>query len=115
MVEECLKAGVEKKNIKLICSNGLHRKMTQSELKRILGEKIYSEFKPLNNITCHDSEDWDNLVDLGRDDLGNRVIMNKEVFEADLAVSIGHTLGNPYGGYSGATSMWQPALPPGKV
>lgn len=101
VVEECLKAGVEKKNIKLICSNGLHRKMTQSELKRILGEKIYSEFKPLNNITCHDSEDWDNLVDLGRDDLGNRVIMNKEVFEADLAVSIGHTLGNPYGGYSG--------------
>jgi nickel-dependent lactate racemase len=101
VVEECLKAGVDKKDIRLICSNGLHRKMTDAELKRILGEKIYSMFKPLNNITCHDSEDWDNLIDLGFDELGNRVIMNKEVFEADLAVSIGHTLGNPYGGYSG--------------
>ena len=28
-------------------------------------------FKPLNNITCHDSEDWDNLIDLGFDELGN--------------------------------------------
>jgi hypothetical protein len=27
--------------------------------------------------------------------------MNKDVFEADLAVLIGHALGNPYGGYSG--------------
>jgi len=27
--------------------------------------------------------------------------MNKDVYEADLAVLIGHTLGNPYGGYSG--------------
>ena len=101
VVEECLKAGVDKKNIKLICSNGLHKKMTDEELKAILGVEIYHEFKHINGITCHDSEDWDNLADLGYDDMGNRVIMNKEVFESDLAISIGHTLGNPYGGYSG--------------
>lgn len=101
VVEECLKAGVDKKNIKLICSNGLHKKMTDEELKAILGVEIYREFKHINGITCHDSEDWGNLADLGYDDMGNRVIMNKEVFESDLAISIGHTLGNPYGGYSG--------------
>jgi lactate racemase len=27
--------------------------------------------------------------------------MNKEAYESDLSVLIGHTLGNPYGGYSG--------------
>jgi hypothetical protein len=27
--------------------------------------------------------------------------MNKEVFQADLAILVGHVLGNPYGGYSG--------------
>jgi hypothetical protein len=27
--------------------------------------------------------------------------MNKEIYDSDLAVLIGHTLGNPYGGYSG--------------
>ena len=101
IIEECLKAGVDKKDIKLICSNGLHRKMTDSELRSILGDDIYHQFMPTGQITNHDSEDPDNLVDLGCDALGSRVVMNKNVYEADLPVLIGHTLGNPYGGYSG--------------
>jgi hypothetical protein len=101
IIEECLKAGVEKKDIKLICSNGLHRKMTKEDLKEILGCKIFNEYYYSNQIVNHDSEDYDNLVDLGYNEAGDHVIMNKEVFDADLAVLIGHTLGNPYGGYSG--------------
>jgi hypothetical protein len=96
-----LQAGVAKQNIKLICSNGLHRKNTAEELKAILGPQIYHDFMPAHQIVNHDSEDWDNLVDLGRNELGDRVIMNRAVFEADLPVLIGHVLGNPYGGYSG--------------
>jgi hypothetical protein len=37
--------------------------------------------------------------------MGDIVEINKEVAEADLAISIGHTLGNPYGGYSGGYKM----------
>ena len=69
IIEECLKAGVEKKDIKLICSNGLHRKNTEAEWKAMLGEKVFSEFFSTNQIANHDSEDWDNLVDLGYDEL----------------------------------------------
>lgn len=105
LIEECLKAGAAKKNIRLICSNGLHRKNTNEEIKAILGEQLYNEFMPGRQIANHDSEDWDNLVDLGYDELGDRVIMNKEVFESDLAITIGHVLGNPYGGYSGGYKM----------
>ena len=101
LIEECLKAGVEKKDIKLICSNGLHRKNTQTELRSILGERIFNEFMPTHQIVNHDSEDPTNMVDLGYDADGNRVVMNKEVFESDLAIMVGHVLGNPYGGYSG--------------
>lgn len=101
IIEECLKAGVEKKDIKLICSNGLHRKNTPDEIRSILGEKLFNDFWWSNQIVNHDSEDWDNLVDLGKDEMGNPVIMNREVYKADLSVLIGHTLGNPYGGYSG--------------
>ena len=101
IIEECLKAGVRKEDIKLICSNGLHRKNTKEELRSLLGCKIFSEFYYSKQIVNHDSEDYDNLVDLGKDEAGNVVIMNKEVFESDLAVLIGHTMGNPYGGYSG--------------
>jgi hypothetical protein len=102
IVEECLAAGVELADIKLICSNGLHRKNTKEEIRSLLGDAVFNRFWERGQIANHDSEDWDNLVDLGREELyGSRVIMNKEVFEADLAVLIGHTLGNPYGGYSG--------------
>lgn len=101
VLEECLKAGVDKKDIKLICSNGLHRKNTKEEIHSILGDQVFNDYWWTHQIVNHDSEDWDNLVDLGYDDMSNPVIMNKEVFDSDLAVLIGHVLGNPYGGYSG--------------
>lgn len=101
ILEELYKAGVEKKDIKLICSNGLHRKNTREEIKSLLGCKVFNDFWWSNQITNHDSEDYDNLVDLGCDEMGNKVIMNKEVFESDFPILIGHAMGNPYGGYSG--------------
>lgn len=101
VLEECIKAGVEMKDFKLICSNGLHRKNTKEEIKELLGDDIFNKFWWTKQIVNHDSEDWDNLVDLGYNEMSDKVVMNKEVHEADLAISIGHTLGNPYGGYSG--------------
>lgn len=101
IIDECLKAGVLKKDIMLICSNGLHRKNTEDEIRTILGENVFNQFYWEGQIVNHDSEDWDNLVDLGRNEYGDKVVMNKTVFEADLVAMIGHTLGNPYGGYSG--------------
>ena len=101
IIDECLKAGVKKEDILLVCSNGLHRKNTKGEILSILGEGIFKRFWHSNQIINHDSEDYDHLVDLGFDENQNPVIMNKYVYESDLAVCIGHTLGNPYGGYSG--------------
>lgn len=101
VIQECLEAGVRKRDIRLVCSNGLHRKNKPEEIRAILGEQVFDDFYPTHQIVNHDSEDWDNLVDLGCDELNDRVIMNREVFESDFAVLIGHTLGNPYGGYSG--------------
>ena len=101
IIEELTKAGVNKKDILLICSNGLHRKNTKAEILSIIGEKVFNEFWPSGQIINHDGEDWDNLVDLGKDEMGSRVIMNKQVYEADIPILIGHITGNPYGGYSG--------------
>ena len=66
-----------------------------------LGPEIFHEFSSSNQIINHDSEDYDNLVDLGKTSSGDPVIMNKYVYDSDLAILIGHTQGNPYGGYSG--------------
>jgi hypothetical protein len=101
ILEELYKAGVRREDIKLICSNGLHRKNKPDEIRDILGETVFNEFWGSQQIVNHDSEDYDNLIDLGYDELHDHVIMNKEVYESDLTVAVGHTLGNPYGGYSG--------------
>jgi len=101
ILKELYAAGVEKKDILLICSNGLHRKNTKEELYNILGEELFREFWHSNQIVNHDSEDYENLSDLGRTERGDPVLLNRHVFEADIAVLIGHVQGNPYGGYSG--------------
>lgn len=101
ILDELYKAGVEKKDILLICSNGLHRKNTKDEILNVLGEEIFNEFWYTHQIINHDSEDYEHLVDLGTTRRGDPVIMNKYVHDSDVAILIGHTQGNPYGGYSG--------------
>lgn len=101
IIEELLKAGVEKKDILLICSNGLHRKNKPEEIKSLLDEKTFNDFWYSGQIINHDSEDYEHLVDLGYDEMGSHVIMNKYVYECDIPILIGHSQGNPYGGYSG--------------
>jgi len=101
ILEELYAAGVEKKDILLLCSNGLHSKNTEKEIFGILGKTLFDEFWHSGQIINHDSEDWEHLVDLGVTASGDPVIMNRYVYEADVAVLIGHVQGNPYGGYSG--------------
>ncbi len=101
ILEELYAASVEKKDILLLFSNGLHPRTTVPEMRKILGSDIFYEFFHSGQITSHDSEDYDHLVDLGKTSRGDRVIMNKYVFDCDIPILIGHTQGNPYGGYSG--------------
>lgn len=101
ILEELYKAGVEKKDILLIFSNGLHPKTSKKEMQQILGDEIFHEFYGSHQIISHDCEDYEHMVDLGCTEHGDRVLMNKYVYDSDVAVMIGHTLGIPYGGYTG--------------
>ena len=101
VLEELYRAGVEKKDILFIFSNGLHPRTNPKEMLQILGKELYDGFYYSGQIISHDSEDYDNLVDLGCTAAGDRVIMNKYVYDSDIAVLVGHAQGNPYGGYSG--------------
>ena len=100
-IDELYSVGVEKKDILLLFSNGLHPRTSVPEMKTILGDELFNEFYYSGQITSHDSEDYEHLVDLGYTEHGDHVIMNKYVYDADVAILIGHTQGNPYGGYSG--------------
>ncbi len=100
-LNELYSKGVQKKNILLLCSNGLHPRATMPEMREILGNELFNEFYATGQITSHDSEDEDNIVEIGYTENGDHVFLNKYVYDADIAILIGHTQGNPYGGYSG--------------
>jgi nickel-dependent lactate racemase len=100
IIEHLKEAGVKEKDISLLCIQGLHRKNTKEELDWYLGEDIVERFWP-DRLFMHDAEDDDNIVDLGYDDMGNRVEVNKRLAEADVPILLGHSQGNPYGGFSG--------------
>jgi lactate racemase len=103
IVEELLNAGVKMENITLICAMGLHRQNTLEEWYWYLGKDIVDSFYP-GRLVNHDGESAD-IMDFGEDDMGNRVVCNRQVGEADLAIVIGHCAGNPYGGFSGGHKM----------
>lgn len=104
LLEELDRAGVTRKNVKLMCAIGLHRKNTVEEFRTYLGDDIVNEFWP-DRLVCHDAEDPEGIISFGQDALGDTVEFNREVAEADLAILIGHVMGNPYGGYSGGYKM----------
>ena len=90
-------------NITLVCAMGLHRKNTLEEWYWYLGKEIVDRFYP-DRLVNHDGEAPD-ILDFGQDAMGNTVLCNRMVGEADLAVVIGHCAGNPYGGFSGGHKM----------
>lgn len=100
-LDELYAGGVEKQDVLLMISNGLHPCATVAEMRQILGEELFNEFYYTGQITSHDSEDAANMVDLGHTHRGDPVLMNRYVFECDIPILIGHCQGNPYGGYSG--------------
>ena len=57
-VEELRKAGVDLGDIKLLCAQGLHRKLNRTEMETFLGHRLVLQFG-YNQLYCHDAEDPD--------------------------------------------------------
>lgn len=83
---------------------GLHRQNTLEEWYQYLGADLVTRFYP-DRLVNHDAEDPKNLLDLGKDQMGNYVECNRLLAEADIPIIIGHSAGNPYGGFSGGYKM----------
>lgn len=65
ILQELYKAGVEKKDILFIISNGLHPRSKESDVKAIFGKELFDEFWHSGQIISHDSEDQEHMVYLG--------------------------------------------------
>jgi hypothetical protein len=103
VLEKLLAGGCKIENISLLCCEGLHRMNTIEEWYWYLGKEIVDQFLP-DRIRNHDAEAPD-LMNFGKDGMGNVIQCNRLMGEADIPIVIGHVAGNPYGGYSGGYKM----------
>ena len=86
VLDQLEKAGVSQDKVTLICANALHRKFRPEELAVVLGENMVKAFGP--RLFCHDAEDRENLVYLGKTTEGYDVEVSRYVVESDLTVYI---------------------------
>ena len=97
-------AGVD--DVHLIAALALHRRMTESELRHAVGDRVYDAFAPHGLLYNHDAEDLDNLSFLGTTAHGEEVEINKRAADSDLIVYVNINLVSMDGGWkSTATGL----------
>ena len=79
-------AGVD--DVHLIAALALHRRMTESELRHAVGDRVYDAFAPHGLLYNFDAEDPDGLVHLGQTDHGEEVVISRRAAESDLVVYV---------------------------
>ena len=84
ILQRLAKAGVQQQNVRLICAQGLHRKLTDAELTRLVGRDTFRRYAVGN----HDAEEPDQLVSLGATDEGEEVEINRAVTDSDLLIYV---------------------------
>ena len=96
LVEELRGAGVSLGDIKLLCAQGLHRKLSRTELETFLGRRLVLQFG-YNQLYCHDAEDPEQLVHLGYTERGFDVEVNRAIVDSDLFIYL-NTMWAPFNG-----------------
>jgi len=96
LLEEMTKAGVPLENVTLMCTQGLHRKLTRTEMETFLGRDLVLRF-PYTRLYSHDAEDKENIVHLGYTRRGFDVEINRAIVEADQVFYIS-VPGTPFNG-----------------
>jgi hypothetical protein len=96
VLEIAARRGVD--DVKLVVANSLHRRMTASEIKRAVGERVFRSFWP-NDLTNHDAEDPGGLTYIGQTDRGEDVEISRRAAESDLLVYVNINLVAMDGGH----------------
>ncbi|MDP9343286.1 MAG: nickel-dependent lactate racemase [Actinomycetota bacterium] len=96
VLELAARKGVD--DVEIIVANSLHRRMTASEIKRAVGERVYRSFWP-DALRNHDAEDPNGIVRIGETDRGEDVELNRRAAESDLLVYVNINLVAMDGGH----------------
>jgi nickel-dependent lactate racemase len=97
LLAELERAGVQDKDITLLCGIGMHRPSTRQEKVEKLGPGIPERYCVIDNEPQNPAV----LVDLGTTPGGVPVLLHRAAVEADLLIATGIVEPHQYAGYSG--------------
>jgi nickel-dependent lactate racemase len=106
VLDELNAAGIPDHDIQVIVASGTHRPMTGAEIYEKYGEPVLSRVP----VKCHNYKDWNNLVDYGTTKRGTRVIVNRQVVEADFRIGIGMVIPHHPTGWAAGAKIVLPGV-----
>jgi nickel-dependent lactate racemase len=101
VLDELAAAGISDDDVTVVAALGLHRLMTEAELKAAVGAEVYSRVRVIN----HDATD---TIRLGVTSVGTPVEIYRPVVEADLRICLGNLELHYFVGYSGGAKAILP-------
>lgn len=103
LVEELNKGGIENQNIKILLGLGIHRKHTDDEKRKLVGDYIYEHIK---------IEDSDISITqlIGYTAVGTPVEVYKGALECELLIATGNIEYHYFAGYSGGAKAVMPGI-----
>jgi nickel-dependent lactate racemase len=106
IVETLNGAGIPDRDIFIVFALGIHRRQTDDERRQIVGDEIYRRIRCFDHVATDEAS----LVEIGVTSFGNRVEINREVWEADRIILTGEIIYHLIAGYSGGRKSLVPGV-----
>ena len=103
ILKELNEAGLSNDQMTIVFGLGVHRKQTEEEKKRLVGEEVYHQVKCIDH-------DIDHCVKIGITKRGNEVSIFKEVLKSDFIIATGNLEYHYSAGFSGGAKAVAPGV-----
>ena len=103
LLEELAAAGVKDEDITIVIALGSHRKQTEEEKKKLVGEAVYERIAVVDSNAL-------GYVHMGETAIGTPIDISTPVAEADFKICLGNIEYHYFAGYSGGAKAIMPGV-----
>jgi len=104
VIKELMSGGIDEKDITFVCALGTHGALTMNEFRKKLGTTIVENFRVFNHNI------YENCVEMGTTSRGTKLLINREVAEADIKIGIGTVTAHAQVGFCGGGKIILPGV-----
>jgi len=106
-----LAQGIRKEDVTILVALGLHRSLTEKEIRGLVGDEIFDQYRVVN----HEPWNRDAMTYLGKSKSGNNIWVNSILAQADVKILTGLVRTHPVFGYTGGRKSVLPGISDGET